>query len=114
MQNTPHQLNELSHMVDGDHELFLELKDCFAQDLENAQSTVANSLISLDWEALGRSFHTIKPNAQLFGVEVLRDLCYNLEKACQNQDEAFINEHIADFYCEVNNGKKYLATLESL
>lgn len=101
-------LQKLDATVSGDQKFMNELAQGFLSELSGTEQEITQHLEAQDWVNLKRVFHSIKPNALLFGSESLSELCLKLEHISLAEDQAALESCLGYFFSHLEQFRQDL------
>lgn len=92
---TYHNLETLQLTTEGDKEFEEILIATFCEEAPKLVTGMKEAHASGDMKEMGRFAHSIKPNAQMFGIDSIRDIVLEVEECGkENNNDPVLKEHI--------------------
>lgn len=83
---TYHDIDTLRQTTDGDEEFESLLITTFCEEAPNLVSQMRAAYAEGDLETMGRFAHSLKPNAQMFGIDSIRETVLFVENKGREGD----------------------------
>ena len=91
----------------GEEEILAELLELFRKTLLSDLAKIREGIEALDAEAVADAAHSVKGASATLGVEAIRQVAYEIEKAGRSDDLATVKGNLAVF-------EEIVASLEQL
>lgn len=88
MRGTYHNLEILRLTTEGDEEFETMLIATFCEEAPGLINQMRDAYQEGDLETMGRFAHSLKPNAQMFGIDAIRETILFVENAGKNMNNA--------------------------